>query len=136
MSSAPPHSDRTIGHWAAVCRHKSKPRSAQYQYTGQATHHKYDRKQDRTHDRTHDRTYDRTFYELKFNELNFNEITENTTTELNTDLCFTLRGLAATMKVKVDSGAEGNILPLSTYLGMYPEHCRDTRPTPGHLNPS
>ena len=40
------------------------------------------------------------------------------------------------MKAKVDTGAEGNILPLRTYLRMYPEHCNNARATLGHLNPS
>ena len=45
-------------------------------------------------------------------------------------------GIPATMMAKVDTGAEGNILPLRTYLRMYPEHCNNARPTIGHLNPS
>ena len=88
-----------IGHWAAVCRQKSKPLSAQYHNnTGHA----------RKHDRKHDRSYDRTFDELKFNDLKLDEIAADPTRVLNTVLRFTLRGLPATMKAKVDTGAEGN----------------------------
>ena len=116
-----------IGHWAAVCRQKSKPLSAQYHNnTGYA----------RKHDRGHDRTYDRTFDELKFNDLKLNEIAADPTIVLNAVLRFTLRGLPATIKAKVDTGAEGNILPLRAYLRMYPEHYNNARPTLGHLNPS
>ena len=103
-------------------RQKSKPLSAQYHNnTGHA----------RKHDRGHDRTYDH-----KFNELKFNEIRTDSNNDLTADLHFTLRGQLATMMVKVDTGAEGNILPLRTYLRMYPEHCTGPRPTPGHLKRS
>ena len=128
-----------IGHWAAVCRQKSKPLSAQYHNnTGHARKHDrgHDRTYDRGPDRTHDRSYDRTFDELKFNDLKLDEIAADPTRVLNTVLRFTLRGLPATMKAKVDTGAEGNILPLRTYLRMYPEHCNNARPTLGHLSPS
>ena len=127
-----------IGHWAAVCRQKSKPLSAQYHNnTGHAR--KHDRGPDRTYDRGHDRTYDRGHdrsYDHKFDELKFNEIRTDSNNDLTADLHFTLRGQLAIMTVKVDTGAEGNILPLRTYLRMYPEHCTGPRPTHGHLKRS
>ena len=106
--------------------------------TGHARKHDrgHDRTYDRGPDRTHDRSYDRTFDELKFNDLKLDEIAADPTRVLNTVLRFTLRGLPATMKAKVDTGAEGNILPLRTYLRMYPEHCKNARPTLGQLNPN
>ena len=123
-----------IGHWAAVCRQKSKPLSAQYHNnTGHAR--KHDRGHDRTYDRGPDRTYDCS-YDHKFDELKFNEIRTDSNNDLTADLHFTLIGQLATMTVKVDTGAEGNIIPLSTYLRMYPEHCTGPRPTPGHLKRS
>ena len=99
-----------IGHWAAVCRQKSKPLSAQYHNN---TDHA--RKHDRGHDRTYDRGHDRS-YDHKFDELKYNEIRTDSNNDLTADLHFTLRGQLATMTVKVDTGAEGNILPLRTYL--------------------
>ena len=119
-----------IGHWAAVCRQKSKPLSAQYHNnTGHA------RKHDRGHDRTYDRGPDRS-YDHKFDELKFNEIRTDSNNDLTADIHFTLRGQLATMTVKVDTGAEGNILPLRTYLRIYPEHCTGPLPTHGHLKRS
>ena len=103
-----------IGHWAAVCRKKLRPISAQ---SSNSTGHQ----------RTHDH---------KFDELKFNEIRTDSNNDLTADLHFTLRGQLATMTVKVDTGAVGNILPLRTYLRMYPEHCTVPRPTPGHLKRS
>ena len=103
-----------IGHWAAVCRQKSKPLSAQYHNnTGHAR--KHDRGHDRTYDRGHDRSYDH-----KFDELKYNDIRTDSNNDLTADLHFMLRGQLATMTVKVDMGGEGNILPLCTYLRMYP----------------
>ena len=103
-----------IGHWAAVCRKKLRPISAQSSNpTG--------------HQRTHDH---------KFDELKFNEIRTDSNNDLTAYHHFTLRGQLATMTVKVDTGAEGNILPLRTYLRMYPEHCTGPRQTPGHLKRS
>ena len=91
-----------IGHWAAVCRQKSKPLSAQYHNnTGHAR--KHDRGHDRTYDRGHDRSYDRTFDELKFNDLKLDVMAADPTRVLNAVLRFTLRGLPATMKAKVDT---------------------------------
>ena len=102
-----------IGQWA-MYRKKLRPISAQYSNpTG--------------HQRTHDH---------KFDELKFNEIRTDSNNDLTADLYFTLRGQLATMTVKVDTGAEGNILPLRTYLRMYPEHCTGPRPTLGHLKRS
>ena len=66
----------------------------------------------------------------------FNEITTDSNNDLTADLHFTLRGKLATVTVKVDTRAEGNILPLRTYLRMYPEHCTGPRPIPGHLTRS
>ena len=108
---APPHSpsvDFTIKfrHWATVCRKKLRPISAQ---SSNPTGHQ----------RTHDH---------KFDELKFNEIPTDSNNDLTADLHFTLRGQLATM--------EGNILPLRTYLRMYPEHCTGPRPTPGYLKRS
>ena len=116
--------------WAVVCRQKSKPLSAQY-HNNTVHARKHDRGHDRTYDRGHDRSYDH-----KFDELKFNEIRTDSNNYLTADLHFTLRGQLATMTVKVDTGAEGNILPLRTYLRMYPEHCTGPRPTPGHLKRS
>ena len=79
--------------------------------------------------------HQRTHYH-KFDELKFNEIRTDSNNDLTADLHFTLRGKLATMTVKVDTGAEGNILPLRTYLRMYPEHCTGPRPTHGHLKRS
>ena len=42
----------------------------------------------------------------------------------------------ATLRAKVDTGAQGNILPLRLYRDMFPENITDGYPVPGSLRPS
>ena len=68
-----------------------------------------------------DRNDDDTFQHLEFNSVTNNDGRD----EIFATLEFSLRNGArerdATLKVKVDTGAQGNILPVRTFKRMYPE---------------
>ena len=117
-----------LGHWEAACRSKSttdgskpssqKPRRPRPQSRSgrrgntQAVH------QLRVNEYSND---DDTFQHLEFNSVTNNDGRDEIFVTLDISLRNGARERDATLKVKVDTGAQGNILPVRTFKRMYPE---------------
>ena len=81
-----------------------------------------------------DRNDDDTFQQLEFTSVTNNDERDEIFATLDISLGNGARYRDATLKVKVDTGAQGNILPVRTFKRMYPELLDDSGfPSSRHL---
>ena len=116
------------GYWEAACRSKStidapkpssqKPRRPRSQSQPGRRGNKQTVNQLRVNE---DGTDDDTFQHLEFNSVTENDGRDEIFATLEIALRNGTRERDATLKVKVDTGAQGNILPVRTFKRMYPE---------------
>ena len=129
------------GHWEAACRSKStndgpkpssqKPRRPRSQSRSVRRGNKQTVHQLRVNE---DGTDDDTFQHLEFNSVTENDGRDEIFATLDIALRNGARERDATLKVKVDTGAQGNILPVRTFKRMFPELLDESRvPSKRHL---
>ena len=122
-------------HWSrsAKCRPRSERRSDSRQRTGgrdrqrsrsrpRKGNHGNGGKRQFNEVRSNDsKGLDDAFETLSFQSVGVDVIDNDTRDEVFTSIGITLRRKPATLKAKVDTGAQGNLLPLRIFRRMYPE---------------
>lgn len=122
-------------HWELVCR-KPKNTSDTYKHNNSDTnkHYKRDGKSHKNTNKhvdatqyAHESAYTSDAYtsdsdeELRFEVINIDALTDSRD-EIYADISVTVKQKTAKLQAKVDTGAQGNILPLRIYKQMYPEN--------------
>ena len=107
-------------HWGSVCK---KPKSKKGD--------KGKQKRKQVHETQHTETLDDDTDELTFEEINISidTLDSDERDEIFAELNIKLKGRPRKLKAKVDTGAQGNILPLRIYKQMFPENF-DGKDTP------
>ena len=118
-----------IGHWKTVCRYAAKSASTnKKQSKPRSQSRSRGRRHDAVREEETDDSQEENVYHLQFNTV---ESTDSRT-EVYANVEIKLGKIPAKLKTKVDTGAQGNILPLRIFRQMFPDKLnRDGLPIQG-----